>query len=521
VRVHLTAERADQIAPGHWRQVRGWPPLVSAPGGEGGEPTPFACGLRRHGRRLIGVEIDGEGLLAVVGDVVGLDAGEAVLAAEADRGTSLPVDLHVGEARDAHQVDVGGSEVDAGDGDGLHRLVQSAGTDDLHLDSTVLADDTRDGASHRVGVRPAGYLENFHLSLREESSLAGFDESLIVSCPNLGFSNPEVIGDDDTVRFIVFGAGGVGGVIGGRLFQHGYDVVLIARGEHHDAIRARGLHLEDCAGTAVVDIAVVDHPERVDVGPDDVVLLTMKSQDTAAALQALAAHAPAGTPVVCAQNGVANERAALRHFANVYGICVMCPTAFLVPGVVQATSHPISGILDVGRHPAGVDDVAQAVAAALRASTFSSEAVPDITRWKYSKLLMNLANAAQAALEPAAHASVASSAVREGVACLRAAGIDFASKEEDAARRGNLLTEQRIRGERRGGGSSWQSLARRTGAIETDYLNGEIVMLGRLHGVPTPVNAALQLVANRMARERKAPSSLPEADFLRVVEAAG
>ena len=326
--------------------------------------------------------------------------------------------------------------------------------------------------------------------------------------------------DDCVVRFIVFGAGGIGGVIGGRLFQHGHDVVLIARGEHHDAIRDRGLHLEDREGTAVLDIAVVDHPERVDVRPGDVVLLTMKSQDTGAALQALAARVSADTPVVCAQNGVANERAVLRHFVNVYGICVMCPTAFLVPGVVQATSHPVTGILDIGRHPSGFDDVAQAVAAALRTSTFSSEAVHDITRWKYSKLLMNLANAAQAALEPSAHASVASSAIREGVACLRAAGIDFASKEEDAARRGDLLTEQPIRGERRGGGSSWQSLARRTGAIETDYLNGEIVLLGRLHGVPTPVNAALQLVANRMARERMAPGSLSEAEFVRVVEAA-
>jgi lysophospholipase L1-like esterase len=35
-------------------------------------------------------------------------------------------------------------------------------------------------------------------------------------------------------------------------------------------------------------------------------------------------------------------------------------------------------------------------------------------------------------------------------------------------------------------------LARATGSIETDYLNGEIAMLGRLHGVPTPVNALLQ-----------------------------
>ena len=54
------------------------------------------------------------------------------------------------------------------------------------------------------------------------------------------------------------------------------------------------------------------------------------------------------------------------------------------------------------------------------------------------------------------------------------------------------------------GSSSWQSLARGTGSIEADYLNGEITLLGRLHGVPTPVNAMLQDVANDMARERAA-----------------
>ena len=323
------------------------------------------------------------------------------------------------------------------------------------------------------------------------------------------------------MRVIVYGAGGVGGVIGGRLFEHGHDVVLIARGEHHDAIRDHGLCLEDPDTSVTLRVPVVDHPARTQPRPGDIVLLTMKSQDTARALAALTPHVPADTPVVCAQNGVENERAASRHFANVYGVCVMCPTAFLVPGVVQATSHPVSGILDLGRHPSGVDDVAQALAAALRDSTFSSEAVRDIQRWKYSKLLMNLANAAQATLLPAAQADVVRTAIREGVACLRAAGIDFASKEEDAARRGDLITQRPIRGERRGGGSSWQSLARATGSIETDYLNGEIVLLGRLHGVPTPVNAALQVVANQMARDRVPPQTMTEEDFRRVVERFG
>jgi 2-dehydropantoate 2-reductase len=52
------------------------------------------------------------------------------------------------------------------------------------------------------------------------------------------------------------------------------------------------------------------------------------------------------------------------------------------------------------------------------------------------------------------------------------------------------------------GSSSWQSLVRGAGSIETDYLNGEIALLGRLHGVPTPLNAALQVLIRRAIDER-------------------
>ena len=98
---------------------------------------------------------------------------------------------------------------------------------------------------------------------------------------------------------------------------------------------------------------------------------------------------------------------------------------------------------------------------------------------------------------------------------LAAAGIDCASIEEDTARRGDLISLRRIAGERRGGGSSWQSLARGTGSIEADLLNGEIVLLGRLHGVPTPVNEMLQTVGQRAGPQAKAPpGSLTEAELL-------
>ena len=311
------------------------------------------------------------------------------------------------------------------------------------------------------------------------------------------------------MRFIVFGAGAVGGVIGGRLAQHGRDVVLVARGGHYEAMRERGLRLESADGVAQIAVTVVDRPAHIDWTKDDVVLLAMKTQDTAAALADLAAVGPRDLPIVCAQNGVENERLAARGFANVYGVCVMCPTGFLAPGVVQAWSTPVSGILDVGLYPSGVDDRAEEIAAALCGSTFLSEARADIMRWKYGKLLLNLGNAVEALCGPAARSSaIAVAARREGVACLEAAGIPFVDEAEDAARRADHLRLRPIAGQKRPGGSSWQSLARGTRSIETDYLNGEIVRLGRSHGVQTPANELLLRLAKQAAREAKPPASL-------------
>jgi 2-dehydropantoate 2-reductase len=311
------------------------------------------------------------------------------------------------------------------------------------------------------------------------------------------------------VRYIVFGAGAVGGTIGGRLLQHGHDVVLIARGAHLDALRAGGLELRTPEETLTLPAPAVGGPEELTFGDGDVVLLAMKTQDTAPALRRLAAVAPASLPVVCAQNGVENERLALRHFERVYGMCVMLPGTHLEPGVVEANGTPHSGILDLGRYPHGSDGTAEAIASDLASARFSSKPVDDIMRWKYRKLVMNLANALEAACGPDARRSPLYARARdEAMACFAAAGIDVASEADDAARRGDLVQLRPVGGRRRQGGSSWQSLARGTGSIEADHLNGEIVLLGRLLGVPTPANAALQHVANRMAHDRAQPGSV-------------
>ena len=305
------------------------------------------------------------------------------------------------------------------------------------------------------------------------------------------------------MRFIIYGAGGIGGVIGARLHQSGREVVLIARGSHYEAIDQRGLRLQSAEEDVTLEIAVVDHPGRISLDEDDVVILAMKSQDTKPALDALVEVAPPGIAVACAQNGVANERMALRLFDNVYGICVMCPTSYTEPGVVQAYSYPSSGILDTGRYPSGVNERTTVITDALSGSTFVSEPRPDVMRWKYGKLLMNLGNGIDALCGSGARTTDLYARLREEAeTVLRAAGIDFVGADEDAARRGNIMKMSPIAGQRRGGGSTWQSLARGLPTVETDYLNGEIVLLGRLNGVPTPANATMQRVMHQALRER-------------------
>ena len=341
------------------------------------------------------------------------------------------------------------------------------------------------------------------------------------------------------MRYIIIGAGAVGGTVGGRLFESGHDVVLVARGRHYEALSAKGLRLRDPEREAVLPIPAADGPERVELRADDVLVLAVKTQDTAAVLDAWAdrpvrgGRADAGPdgagraadllPIVCAQNGVENERLALRRFRRVYGACVWMPATHLDPGVVEAQGSPLSGILHLGRYPSGADDTVHRIAEDLVKAKFLAPVRDDVMRWKYGKLLANLANAVNALSGAGAGSELAeltALAVTEAEAVLDAAGINVASRDEQAGYQSQVRTRPVVGGSPWGGGSSWQSLVRATGSIETDYLNGEIALLGRLHGVPTPVNALLQRLADRFARERRSAGSLPAAELLRLVREA-
>jgi 2-dehydropantoate 2-reductase len=166
------------------------------------------------------------------------------------------------------------------------------------------------------------------------------------------------------------------------------------------------------------------------------------------------------------------------------------------PGVVEQHSGPLRVLLHLGRYPSGVDGRAGEVAQAFRDAGFLSEPTPDIMRWKYRKLIMNLGNAIQAVCGLSGTEEIVAHVREEGEAILARAGIDVASREEDRRQRG----EASAGGRHPHGRLVLAEPRPRHGSIEADYLNGEIVLLDAWpelsrHGTSTPVDWQISLRA--------------------------
>ena len=316
------------------------------------------------------------------------------------------------------------------------------------------------------------------------------------------------------MRFIIYGAGAIGCTIGGRLALAGHEATLIARGEHLRAIQSRGLLLRTPDGDHRVSIPAVEHPREINWTGDEVVFLCMKTQDTAPALAELELAAGAGTPVFCAQNGVENERLAARRFHRVYATLVALPATFLVPGEVTASAAPLSGCLHSGVYPGGADAVVEEATAVLRASRFHAEPSADAMELKYRKLLLNLGNGVEVITGRAAWGAggdlgeFVEACRQEALACYQAAGIRSTSAEAYVERVTRHYRAMEVGGEARAASSTLQSVLRGHTTTEVDYLNGEIELLGRLHGVATPFNSVVREVATRMAAEGGEPGSV-------------
>ena len=328
-------------------------------------------------------------------------------------------------------------------------------------------------------------------------------------------------------RYVIVGAGAIGGAVGGRLHQAGRSVVLVARGEHLAALRREGLRLRTPTEDVRLQVPVVGGPDEVTLTPDDVLVFATKTQQVEAALQTWAdvdVHAggevvgTAGAllPALTALNGVAAESMALRYFARVVAVCVWMPSVHLVPGEVIIRGGPTSGMLHLGSVPPGRDvDLVAGVAGDLVAASFDAPRPADVMPWKYRKLISNLGNGLQALVGPSGGSADLGAAVeREAREVLAAAGIEVTPDAEEAAARAAGFSMHHVPGVPDDvGGSTWQSLRRGTGNVETDYLNGEIARVAHGLGREAPLNARLASLVRQAAARGQQPGAVTAAEL--------
>jgi 2-dehydropantoate 2-reductase len=320
------------------------------------------------------------------------------------------------------------------------------------------------------------------------------------------------------MRFVMLGAGAIGGVVGGQLARAGLDVVFVdPLREHVEAINRDGLHLRGIHGHHVLRVPAVTGAAAAGLRDGDVVVCSVKAYDMDAAMQELRRAAPFELPVFCAQNGIRNEEVAARYFRDVHGVMVLIGAKRLVPGEVVHTS---AGPLGVGRWPSGPSETARLVTQAVTKTDIPAYYTEEIAVHKWNKMAINLNNATFGLLGLSGQEAQADAEVRafmadvyeEGVRVLRAAGIRFegppGSSIEDRIRAlrgpGAAVTVPSDE-EPRHRPSLWQDLHRRGGQVEADWFNGEIVRLGLAHGVPAPYNALLLELITAMARSREGP----------------
>ncbi len=306
------------------------------------------------------------------------------------------------------------------------------------------------------------------------------------------------------MRYIIYGAGGIGSIMGGHLARTGHQVVLIGRPGHVTAIKNQGLRLITPIEIYVLRIPAVTGPDQVDFTPGDVVCLCMKGQDTEQALKDLK-KITADVPIFCFQNGVRNEEIASRYFPNVYGVMVRVGAVYLNDGEVIARRDP-PGWYIIGRYPERTDPLVDTVAGDLRAAGYLIRTSADVMPYKWGKLMANLSNAIGAITgdERGNTRSLYRAVFEEARLIVEKAGIKWISQGQVASDwpetntvRGQLHTEAQS--------STWQSLARRQGSIETEFLNGEIVRVAKRLGLEAPLNQKLVEISEKLAASHELP----------------
>ncbi len=320
------------------------------------------------------------------------------------------------------------------------------------------------------------------------------------------------------MRYVIYGAGGVGSIMGGHLARTGHDVILIGRPGHVSVINNNGLRLITPTGTYVLRIPAVTNPSQIDFATGDVIFLCMKGQDTELALKDLK-KVSEDIPVFCFQNGVRNEEIAIRYFSGVYGVMVRVGAVYLTDGEVIARRDP-PGWYIIGRYPEGTDELTETVAEELRTAGYLIRTTADVMPYKWGKLMGNLRNAIGAIANGDRESMqlIYNAVFQEAQAIVQKAGIKWISQEQVTRDWPEIMAPLHRQLNTEAQSSTWQSLARHQGSVETEFLNGEIVRVAKKLGFQAPINEKLMEISQEMAENHELPGKYTPARLSEILE---
>ncbi len=336
------------------------------------------------------------------------------------------------------------------------------------------------------------------------------------------------------MKFCVFGAGAVGGFVGGMVARSNTQVSLVARGDHLQAIRSRGLTIVTMDEEFTVRPDATDNPEEL--GPQDVIFLSAKSHTLARAAEAMQPLLGPDTVVVSAQNGIpfwyfhACDGPLDGHVLQtvdpgggiarsigcrrVIGCVINSSNEVREPGLVRNLGNRI---FSLGEPDGSLSDRVRAVAALLEDGHLKAPLLTDIRRELWTKIWGNVSFSTMAVLTGARLGplverpdlrELAIVIMKEAQRVGESLGVTF-----------NQTIDNRIEATRSVSGHKTSLLQdlERGRPMEVDGICGAVVELARFMNIPTPATDIIYALLRCRAREA---GLYPETGFdpLSVVE---
>lgn len=290
------------------------------------------------------------------------------------------------------------------------------------------------------------------------------------------------------MRFVVVGAGGVGGYFGTRLAAAGHDVTFVARGKHLAAIQEHGLVVRSPLGEFRSGATAV--PTLADAGAADLVIVAVKLWDTDEVAAQLAPAVAAGARVMSLQNGVLKDDVLRAHVpadAVLGGVCYIS-AGIEAPGVIVHNGSLQK--LVFGEFDGRTSEFAAALLAACEGAGVDVNVSADIVRvtWEKFVFLVGMSATTAAVRQPVGVVrantrtrELLRDVMAEVVAVGRASGVDFADGfvDERLAFVDTLPADM---------AASMHHDLMRGSRLELPWLSGGVVSLGERLGVATPRN---------------------------------